>query len=111
MGEEIVCFMSLWLLELIMCSLLYCICQNSDNVFAICLFCMCFLFRLNLHQYLLTLISDVLKLGIVVILVQDEDVQLTNANQWVSCLVGGSHCHRILPLAFAVKFPGCHNYS
>lgn len=102
-------------------------CQNSEDVF-ICLFLIrlhvfsyCKLqwnelaqspyLRLHLHQYLLTLISDVLKLGTVVILVQDEDIELTNANQWVSCLVSGSHCHRILPLAFAVKFPGCHNYS
>lgn len=94
-------------------------CQNIEDVFLITCFwstCLCFLTRsfsgLNSDFIdLLTLISDVLKLGTVVVLVQDEDVELTNANQRVSCLVSGSHCHRILPLALAIKFPGCHNYS
>lgn len=60
---------------------------------------------------LLTLISDVLKLGTVVVLVHDENVKLTNANQRVGCLVSGSYRHGVLPLALAVKFPRGHNCS
>lgn len=59
----------------------------------------------------LTLISDVLKLGTVVVLVHDENVKLTNANQRVSCLVSGGYRHGVLPLALTIKFPCGHNCS
>lgn len=60
-------------------------------------------------QVSLTLVADVLKLGAVIILVHDENVELADANQRVVGLVGGRDRHRVLPLAFAVKFPGRDN--
>lgn len=51
----------------------------------------------------LTLVSNVLKLGAVVVLVQDEDVELTDADQRIGGLVSGRHRHRVLPLALAVE--------
>lgn len=44
-------------------------------------------------------------------MVQDEDVELADADQRVGCLVGGGHGHRVLPLAFTVKLPGCDDHA
>ena len=66
--------------------------------------------RRNSHDQL-TLISEVLKLGAVVVVVQDEDVELADADERVSGLVGGGDRHRVLPLALPVKLPRRHDHS
>lgn len=50
--------------------------------------CVCVSVSGHMH-HLLTLISDVLKFGIVVILVQNVNGELTDADQRVCCLVCG----------------------
>lgn len=51
----------------------------------------------------LTLIATVLKLGLVVVDVSDEDGDLTDADQRLLRSVGGSHRQRVLALLLAVK--------
>lgn len=51
----------------------------------------------------LTLIATVLKLGLVVVDVSDEDGDLTDADQWLLRSVGGGHRQHVLALLLAVK--------
>lgn len=55
---------------------------------------------------MLTFIAEVLKLWVVVVLVQNEDVQLADPDQGVTRLVCCCYRDSVLSLALAVKFPG-----
>lgn len=65
----------------------------------------------NAIQWLsITFIVGVFKSGIIVILVQNDNIYLTYSNEWFCCLVCCCHSDRIFPLFFSIKYlNSCQN--
>lgn len=65
----------------------------------------------NSIQWLsITFIVGVFKSGIIVILVQDDNIYLTHSNEWFRCLICCCHSDRIFPLFFSIKYlNSCQN--
>ena len=78
-----------------------CVCVSA----VACVGCVCVSVYIFVFFYELTFISEVLKLGAVIVLIKDEDVELADSNKGVCSLVGGRHRHGIFSLLLPVELP------
>lgn len=64
----------------------------------------------SMQRLSITFIAGVFESGIIVILVQDDNIYLTYSNAWFRCLICCCHSNRIFPLLFSIKYlKSCQN--
>lgn len=67
--------------------------------------------RRSLLLDVLTLIATVFKLWVVIVLIQNQDCDLADPDEWLLGLIGGSHRQSELPLALSVKTHRCCDHT